>query len=474
MSYTEGSNMMKKAIKSMSVLLAVIIMFSMIGMNVSAANDEATKSPRINEIVASFNNPNGRLMSVASKGNWRNFPENSIEGIKSCIDIGVDIVAVDIQRTKDGKFVLMSDNDLSRMCVDKDDRVATSKVSEETLDEIKEYYFLRDSRGGLNAKPTKYKVPSLEEAINLCKGNIMIMINNGWKYGDEIQSIIKTLDAEEIVILRGAQTAESISSHIQKNGLPISHICGYYEGVMSYPAKKYIKEAIPAGAKIIELSSKNSYSALYNDSVLKKFIDNGRAFISTTSPELCGGREDLRSEWSDLAGRGYSVIETNYPKELVNYIKEIESYRSSLSSLITQAQGINNSNYSKESSKDLKNALKDAEQISAVGSTSLDNIDVARYNLQQSIDNLSPRLDDEKDGLGAGAIFLIVVAVIVILGLVVLFIMKKKNKPNRPNDGSNNPNEAPRPKRKRKIRKRKPNPQNRERQNPESQQQNNE
>ncbi|MEG0978688.1 MAG: glycerophosphodiester phosphodiesterase family protein [Oscillospiraceae bacterium] len=464
---------MKKSSRFASVLLATIMLFSMFGLNVFAAPSKApikapavaTDNSKINEIVASFNNPNGRLMSVASKGNWRNFPENSLEGIQSCIDIGVDIVAVDIQRTKDGKFVLMSDKSLSRMCVDKDGRVATSKVSEETLDEIKEFYFLRDSRGGLNAKPTNYKVPSLEEAITLSKGKIMIMIDNAWKYGDEVQSIIKSLDADEIVILRGAKTAQEISAHIQKNGLPISHISGYYEGVMSYPAKKYIKETISSGAKIIELTSPNSYSSLYSDSVLKKFVDNGRAFVSTISPELCGGREDLRSDWSDLVGRGYSVIETNYPKELVNYIKEIEGYRSSLSSLITQAQGINTSNYSKDSSKSLKSALNDAEELSSIGSTSLDNIDVARYNLQQAIDSMTPRSEDEDAGIGAGAIAFIVILVIALLGAVAFFIWKKKNNipPTSPTEATG---ETPMPKKKRRLKRRKPQKQRQQRPQP--------
>ncbi|MDR0315119.1 MAG: hypothetical protein LBH71_04125, partial [Oscillospiraceae bacterium] len=222
-------------------------------------------------------------------------------------------------------------------CVYKDGKSATAKVSEETLSDIQEYYYLRSSRGGANAKPTGFTVPSLEQAIEKCKGSIMLMLNNAWEYGDEVQSVIKKLEADDIVIIRGATDAEDIAAYIDRNGLPISHICGYFDGTMSSPIKKYVKSALSAGIKIVELSSHNSYSSVFNNSVLSKFKDNGRAFISTTSKELCGEREDIRVDWSDLAARGFSVIETNFPYELVKCIEELESYRATLSSLITKA-----------------------------------------------------------------------------------------------------------------------------------------
>ena len=55
--------------------------------------------------------------------------------------MGVDIISIDVQRTKDGKFILLAEDDLSRMCVLEDGRTATAKVSEETLNDMKEFYF---------------------------------------------------------------------------------------------------------------------------------------------------------------------------------------------------------------------------------------------------------------------------------------------------------------------------------------------
>ena len=54
------------------------------------------------------------IFVVAHRGDWRHAPENSIAAIKSAISIGADMVEIDIQKTKDGDFVLMHDNSIDR------------------------------------------------------------------------------------------------------------------------------------------------------------------------------------------------------------------------------------------------------------------------------------------------------------------------------------------------------------------------
>ena len=49
------------------------------------------------------------VLVVAHRGDWRNFPENSLEGIENAIKMGVDIVELDVQRTQDGVLILMHD-----------------------------------------------------------------------------------------------------------------------------------------------------------------------------------------------------------------------------------------------------------------------------------------------------------------------------------------------------------------------------
>lgn len=48
------------------------------------------------------------------RGDWRNYVENTLEAVESCIDMGADIVEVDVWRTKDGHLILMHDETLDR------------------------------------------------------------------------------------------------------------------------------------------------------------------------------------------------------------------------------------------------------------------------------------------------------------------------------------------------------------------------
>ena len=50
------------------------------------------------------------VIVVAHRADWRNFPENSLEAIQSSIDMGVDMLEIDVQRTKDGVLNSPSDN----------------------------------------------------------------------------------------------------------------------------------------------------------------------------------------------------------------------------------------------------------------------------------------------------------------------------------------------------------------------------
>ena len=47
------------------------------------------------------------VIVAAHRGDWRNFPENSLEAIDNAIAMGVDIVELDVHRTQDSVLILM-------------------------------------------------------------------------------------------------------------------------------------------------------------------------------------------------------------------------------------------------------------------------------------------------------------------------------------------------------------------------------
>ncbi|RYU09724.1 glycerophosphodiester phosphodiesterase [Nocardioides iriomotensis] len=54
------------------------------------------------------------VLTVAHRGARYVAPENTLVALKAAIDRGVDFVEVDVQRSKDGRLVLIHDNDLAR------------------------------------------------------------------------------------------------------------------------------------------------------------------------------------------------------------------------------------------------------------------------------------------------------------------------------------------------------------------------
>ena len=117
-----------------------------------------------------------QVLVVAHRGNWRSAPENSVAAIDSAIQMGVDIVEIDIHKTKDGQLILMHD--------DRVDRTTNGKglIKDYTLAEIKKLK-LKDKLGNL----TEHIVPTLEGALLAGKGQIMFNLDKAYSVFDEVR-----------------------------------------------------------------------------------------------------------------------------------------------------------------------------------------------------------------------------------------------------------------------------------------------
>ena len=392
-------------------------------------DEDEDKNRPVDEIITSYNNHNGRVLSMARAGFPRMYPEDSLSGLRYCVDHGVDIISVSVQETKDKGLVLMEDETLERMLVDRSTGdPAKGKVSDFTMEELQTNFYLRDGHGG-SRKATKETVPGLHDALELTRNSVMLYIRNGFEYAEIINDVAKGLNACDVVILGGATTADDIRIFVNKTGTPICHITSeFIDGTTEGAPRNYVKETLEAGADAVRLASSNDYSAIFKSATLDKFEDAGRAMISATSFAESGEHVDRIEGWQDLIEKGYSVIETDYPKELVQYIKEIESYRTELSSLITQAQTLDTENYSKETAKAMKKALDSAEKISSKGAVSLRTIDKTRYDLQESIDALETGVDVDEAHMPIWQIVLIIVIVLLAIAGFVVMLLRIFNK----------------------------------------------
>ena len=392
-------------------------------------DEEEDETRAVDEIITSYNNNNGRVLSAARAGYPRLYPEDSLTGLRYCVENGVDIISVTVQQTKDKGLVLLEDATIDRMLVDRSTgESGKGKVSSYTLEELQNNFYLRDGHGG-SKKATKETVPGLHDALELTRNSVMLYITNGFQYAETINDVAKGLNACDVVILGGATSADDIKIFVDHTGTPICHITSnFVDGTTEGAPRNFIKDTLDAGADAVNLATDKDYSAIFKSSTTKRFEDAGRGMVSATTFATSGEHVDRIEGWQELIEAGYSIIETDYPKELSVYIKDIESYRTELSSLITQAQTLNTDKFSKETAKTLKKTLADAETMSSKGAVSLRQMDETRYNLQESIDALELGEDVDQVHTPIWQILLIIAIVLLAIAGIVLVALRVFNK----------------------------------------------
>lgn len=101
---------------------------------------------------------------AAHRGAHLTYPENSIAAIEETIRLGTSVVELDVRATKDGVLVLIHDNTLNRTTN------GSGEVSKHTYAEIQKMRL----RGPAEGEMTNLSVPTLQEALRVCKGKIIV------------------------------------------------------------------------------------------------------------------------------------------------------------------------------------------------------------------------------------------------------------------------------------------------------------
>lgn len=276
----------------------------------------AIAQDRVAEIKSKLADKNSNYIAVvAHRGDWRNYCENSLEAIQSCIEMGVDIVEIDLARTKDGELVLMHDRTLNRTTSGK------GLVSDHTLAEIKAMRL----RSAVNVV-TEFEIPTLKEAMLVAKGNIMVNLDKADKYFDDVFEILKETGTIEQTIIKSSKPYEElkaeIGNHLDKMiFMPVVNIRDttttqtldalldkqypFYELVFQEGGEhlvKYCKEKLQSSPSII--------------------------WINSLWPSLCAGYSDDRAlkdkdaTWGHLVNKlGARILQTDRPAMMIEYLK---------------------------------------------------------------------------------------------------------------------------------------------------------
>jgi glycerophosphoryl diester phosphodiesterase len=163
---------------------------------------------KLDRIYAEFQQPAGTKVLVAahrglsgrSTGAWQKYPENSLAAIANSIELGIDIVEVDVRKTKDGQLILMHDANVDRTTD------GTGGITNLTLAEIKQLH-LRLGVGGTNAAVSDQRVPTLEEVMLLAKDKCMVNLDKAWIIVPECCAVLKKTGTLHQAIFKSSYSA---------------------------------------------------------------------------------------------------------------------------------------------------------------------------------------------------------------------------------------------------------------------------
>jgi glycerophosphoryl diester phosphodiesterase len=278
---------------------------------------------RAEKILAEINDPNSDYVVVIShRGDWRNYPENSIPAIESVIRMGVDMMELDVKMTKDSVLVLCHDKTINRTTNGK------GKVSDMTYDSLMTFN-LKRAHG---VKTDSIKMPTLREALLCCKDRILVNVDHAYPYYKEIVELTEELGVTGQVLMKGKSSIDKVNEDMSKheNNLLYMPIIDINKPKGQALFAEYVDRGVVPMA--FEVCWKENGPEM-EDCVAKIKNMGSKLWVNTFWPSVCGGfgnDDDAALEAADPADvykqyldMGATMIQTDRPELLLDYLRSV-------------------------------------------------------------------------------------------------------------------------------------------------------
>ncbi|WP_231506231.1 glycerophosphodiester phosphodiesterase family protein [Paenibacillus sp. UNC451MF] len=263
------------------------------------------------EVYSLFNDPSARTLTVSHRGDWRHYPENSLAAVQSCINMGIDMVEIDVRRTRDGHLVLMHDKTVDRMTN------GSGKVSDLTLEQIQKL-FLYDGKGGGEAQLTSRKIATLEEIMLLVKGKMMINLDKCWDVREEVYDVLVKTDTLSQGLFKSSSDYEEVEDFLNNKLVRPE----YMHVIEEFNVDQLGKVLSVVKPKALELVYPTEASPVISVANFKQLNGKHRIWVNAIQKKLCGGYEDTPSGWDWMVRYGFNMIQTDWPLELKQYLEQ--------------------------------------------------------------------------------------------------------------------------------------------------------
>ena len=300
--------------KRLTVILAAVLAIFSCAPKQQYAN-------RAEKILAEINDPNSDYVVVIShRGDWRNYPENSIPAIESIIRMGVDMMELDVKMTKDSVLVLMHDKTIDRMTNGK------GKVSDITYDSLMTFKMRRAH----NVTTDSLRVPTLREALLCCKDRILVNVDHAYPYYKEIVELTEELGVTGQVLMKGKSSIDKVNEDMAKHEKNLLYMP--IIDINNPKGKALFAEYQERG--VVPMAYEVCYKVLDEDAkdCMKKIVESGsKLWINTFWPSVCGGygndddaavdAPDPYAVYQQFIDLGARMLQTDRPELVLEFLR---------------------------------------------------------------------------------------------------------------------------------------------------------
>lgn len=266
---------------------------------------------------ALVNRDETNVLVVSHRGEWRQAPENSLKAIELAIEAGVDVVEIDLAKTKDGHLILMHDKTL--------DRTTTGKgsVGKWTLDSLKTLKL----KNGAGLR-THHSIPTLEDALLLAKGRVMLNLDKAYDLFDEVYALLEKTNTTDHIIMKGNKDVATVK---QQFGQYLDKVIYMPIVNLDNPNAKQIiddfnQEINPVAFELVYKEKTNKLPLQLASELKGKNL----LWYNTLWDTLAGGHDDDKAVEDPDASYGYLVntlnariIQTDRSPYLITYLKGV-------------------------------------------------------------------------------------------------------------------------------------------------------
>lgn len=250
-----------------------------------------------------------KVLLVAHRGTaGGNIPCNSLPAFKSALNMGADIIELDVEKSRDGELFIQHPK--------------MEKVHLRFNDYIHRYpaSFVEQLRlSNWDLARTQYPILRLEEAFELLKGKCLINIDKFWVNPELISKLIRKMDMADQIIIKTANKPEYIDD-VERYAPDIPYMTiakdvdTTHEELMKRSIN-YVGTEVLFDSEDAPVASKEYIDMMHADNKIvwsNAIVYSYKAVLSAGHNDDISMSESGELGWGWLADRGFDLIQTDF------------------------------------------------------------------------------------------------------------------------------------------------------------------